>query len=129
MGNVALQFQEELSKDSREKGFLSGQNVMDREFVLFNLVGLLHVVLFFLYAKNVPAWVYVLPIVSFLVLLGVTWNSRRKLIAEGREGESLKNYRLEQKLNGEVKQITEKPTESVPLDNAAQNKSLEGTRG
>lgn len=52
-------------KKSQERTFLPGQNIMDREFVLFNAVGFLHVLLFFAYANNLTAWRYSLPITLF----------------------------------------------------------------
>jgi hypothetical protein len=119
-------FRTDYPKKSKKRTFLPGQNIMDREFVLFNSIGLLHVLLFFVYAKNLPAWRYSLPIILFLILLVVTWNSRRKLIAEGREGEGLRDY-LEEQLIGETKQISEKNIEADSNIHAAPNNSFNPT--
>ncbi len=118
-------FRTHYPQDTEEKSFLPGQNIMDREFWLFNIVGLLHAILFFVYAKDISIWAYSFPIIFVLILLNRTWKSRQKLINEGRKGESLKDYTLGKKADDEGKQIVEKPIESVPIDKNASNKSMD----
>jgi hypothetical protein len=75
----------------RKHGFTPGQNVIKVECWFLNLLGILELVLFCVFAhpRNVPWWQYSIPIAFCGWLLWQTLGQYCKLIREGRQGATL----------------------------------------